>query len=113
MAVCSFCGREIPHGTGTMLIRNDAKILWFCSSKCEKNMTKLNRKPRNQPWTKEAASAKHAAKVTAQHKSEAAESAKLVEPAKQKKAEKAAKKVKPDAAHVAPTRNAAGDGGGV
>ncbi|MEM5782605.1 MAG: 50S ribosomal protein L24e, partial [Candidatus Aenigmatarchaeota archaeon] len=35
---CSFCGNEIEKGTGTMFVKNDGKIFFFCSSKCEKNM---------------------------------------------------------------------------
>jgi len=52
MALCSFCGNEIPKGTGSMLVKKDAKILWFCSRKCEKNMISLGRNPRNIRWTK-------------------------------------------------------------
>jgi large subunit ribosomal protein L24e len=62
MTNCSFCGKEIPKGTGTMFIKKDAKVFWFCSNKCEKNMLKLNRKPRNKAWTAEAKSVKESAK---------------------------------------------------
>ncbi len=53
MAKCSFCSETIEPGTGKMLIMKDAKILYFCSNKCEKNMFKLNRKPRTTRWTGE------------------------------------------------------------
>jgi len=46
MRKCSFCNREIPPGTGVMFVKNDGKIFYFCSSKCEKNMLKLGRKAR-------------------------------------------------------------------
>ncbi len=50
---CNFCGKNIPKGTGKMYVKKDAKIFYFCSSKCEKNMLKLKHKPRTTRWTKE------------------------------------------------------------
>lgn len=52
MVSCSFCGKVIPKGTGKMFVKKDGKILYFDSLKCEKNLLKLNRKPRNTKWTK-------------------------------------------------------------
>lgn len=52
MVKCSFCGEQIPSGTGKMYVKKDSKILFFCQNKCEKNMIKLGRKARNQKWTK-------------------------------------------------------------
>lgn len=49
---CSFCGYEIDKGTGIMYVKKDGKVLYFCKSKCEKNMLKLGRKPLNVKWTK-------------------------------------------------------------
>jgi len=49
---CSFCGLEIEKGTGIMFVKNDGKILYFCSSKCEKNMLKLKREPSKVKWVK-------------------------------------------------------------
>ncbi len=51
MVKCSFCGTDIPKGTGKILVKTDGKILNFCSSKCEKNLLKLKRKPREHKWT--------------------------------------------------------------
>ncbi|MEM5872060.1 MAG: 50S ribosomal protein L24e [Candidatus Aenigmatarchaeota archaeon] len=34
---CSICKNNIPRGTGKMFVRNDGKIFYFCSSKCQKN----------------------------------------------------------------------------
>jgi len=51
MVKCSFCGKVIEKGTGKMFIKNDGKILYFCSTKCEKNMLQLKRKPREHQWT--------------------------------------------------------------
>lgn len=48
---CSFCDRQVAKGSGTMLAKNDGSILWFCSSKCKKNMTELGRDPRKFKWT--------------------------------------------------------------
>ena len=51
MVKCSFCGKDIEFGTGKIYVKTDGKVLHFCSMKCEKNLLKLNRKPRNFKWT--------------------------------------------------------------
>jgi len=51
MAKCTFCGINIPPGTGKIFVQKDAKILYFCSSKCDKNMLKLKRKPITTRWS--------------------------------------------------------------
>ncbi|MCH8003876.1 MAG: 50S ribosomal protein L24e [Nanoarchaeota archaeon] len=51
MPKCTFCGINIPRGTGKMYVQKDAKILYFCSSKCKKNMLKLRRKPITTKWS--------------------------------------------------------------
>ncbi len=91
MAHCSFCGAEIPRGTGLLYIKKDAKNYWFCSRKCEKNLIQLRRKPRNQPWTAEAKTNKEVAKATAEHREAKPEPEKS--PAKVAKAEQ--KEAKP------------------
>ncbi len=53
MVKCRFCGTQIPKGTGKMYVKIDGSIFYFCSSKCEKNMLKLGRKPAKQKWTEE------------------------------------------------------------
>ncbi|MBS3134911.1 50S ribosomal protein L24e [Candidatus Woesearchaeota archaeon] len=53
MSNCSFCGKGIEKGTGKMFVFNSGKVFYFCSSKCEKNMLKLKRKPHQTRWTKE------------------------------------------------------------
>jgi large subunit ribosomal protein L24e len=69
MAKCSFCGINIPKGNGVMYVKKDGKIFYFHAKKCEKNMFKLNRKPRETKWTKEfhdiKASKKHDTKAAA------------------------------------------------
>ena len=51
MVKCTFCGNNILRGTGKMHVKKDAKILYFCSSKCQKNMLKLRRKPITTRWS--------------------------------------------------------------
>ena len=48
---CSFCNRPVAKGSGTMLVKNDGTVYWFCSSKCKKNMLVLKRDPRRLKWT--------------------------------------------------------------
>lgn len=50
MPKCTFCSNEMEQGTGKMLVKNDGKIIYFCSSKCEKNMMKLKRNPVKMGW---------------------------------------------------------------
>ena len=52
MVICSFCGKDIESGTGKMLVKTDGRIVYFCTTKCEKNLLKLKRKPREHKWTK-------------------------------------------------------------
>jgi len=48
---CSFCGKKIVPGTGKMYVRNDGRVLYFCSRKCQKNMLELRRDPKKVRWT--------------------------------------------------------------
>lgn len=68
MAKCSFCGAIIEKGTGIMFVKKDAKIFYFCSTKCEKNLFKLSRKPRTTRWTVEYAREKQAGKTNVKQK---------------------------------------------
>ncbi|MBN1792827.1 50S ribosomal protein L24e [Candidatus Woesearchaeota archaeon] len=58
MVKCDFCKGTIEPGTGKLYIKKDGKMIYFCSTKCEKNMLKLGRKPRNVRWTGEFAHTK-------------------------------------------------------
>jgi large subunit ribosomal protein L24e len=49
---CFFCNKLVKHGTGVMFVRNDGKIFYFCSSKCEKNALKLGREARKYKWAR-------------------------------------------------------------
>lgn len=51
---CSFCGSKVELGTGKMFVKKKGSVLYFCSSKCEKNMMKLRRIPRRVRWTKKS-----------------------------------------------------------
>ncbi len=51
MLKCSFCSSELRPGTGTMLVKNEGKILYWCSSKCENNAA-LGRNPAKTGWTR-------------------------------------------------------------
>jgi large subunit ribosomal protein L24e len=54
MVNCTFCGHSLEKGTGKMFVKNDGKVLYFCSTKCEKNLLNLKRKPREHKWTVES-----------------------------------------------------------
>ena len=47
---CSFCKENIEAGTGKMFVKDDGKVFYFCSSKCEKNMLKLRREAKDVKW---------------------------------------------------------------
>lgn len=49
---CSFCGIEIPRGTGLIFIRKDGSRLDFCSRKCDRSV-QMGRKNRKIRWTEE------------------------------------------------------------
>lgn len=46
---CSICGSNISKGSGKMFVRNDGRIFYFCSSKCQRNF-KLGRDPKKLKW---------------------------------------------------------------
>jgi large subunit ribosomal protein L24e len=52
MSKCTFCGNSIERGTGKIYVKKDAKILHFCSMKCEKNHIKLGRKFLETRWSR-------------------------------------------------------------
>ena len=51
MANCNFCGKTLEKGTGKMFIKDNGKILFFCTRKCEKNLLVFKRKGREHKWT--------------------------------------------------------------
>jgi large subunit ribosomal protein L24e len=46
---CSFCKKEILPGRGKMFVKNDGRIFYFCSSKCEKYFF-MGKDPRKLKW---------------------------------------------------------------
>ena len=44
MVKCTYCGREIPKGTGTMYVHKVGTLNYFCSNRCFRNSTILHRK---------------------------------------------------------------------
>lgn len=50
---CTFCGNVVRRGTEVIYVTKRGKALYFCSQKCEKNMLKLRRKPRETKWTED------------------------------------------------------------
>jgi len=48
---CTFCGKDIPPGTGMMYIRTNGEIYHFCNSKCRKFKITYNKNPRLIRWT--------------------------------------------------------------
>ncbi len=51
MPTCSFCGKEIPPGTGLMYVFKSGKVMWFCSKKCRVHALERKRKPTKVRWT--------------------------------------------------------------
>ncbi len=51
MVKCVFCGKEEKSFRGTHYIKNTGIVLYFCSSKCRKNLLKLKRDKRKFKWT--------------------------------------------------------------
>lgn len=51
---CSFCGNKIEPGTGKLYARRDGTIYYFCSSKCESNVS-LGRVSRRIKWARKGA----------------------------------------------------------
>ena len=54
MPRCSFCKQNYEFPIGLTLILNDGNILYFCSSKCKKNMLKLKRDNKKVNWVRKA-----------------------------------------------------------
>ena len=46
---CTFCGSDIPKGTGKMFVRNTGEIFYFDKSKCEKNFF-MGREKKKLKW---------------------------------------------------------------
>ncbi len=53
MAKCSFCSQDLSPGTGKMFVKNDGKIFFYCSKKCERN-SNLKRMPAKVNWIRKS-----------------------------------------------------------
>ncbi|MAG21963.1 MAG: 50S ribosomal protein L24e [Candidatus Diapherotrites archaeon] len=64
MAKCSFCGKAMMKGSGTLFAKKDGTAYFFCSNKCQKNMLSLKRSPHATKWTEFHHDEKKAVKKT-------------------------------------------------
>ncbi|MCK4335682.1 MAG: 50S ribosomal protein L24e [Candidatus Aenigmarchaeota archaeon] len=46
---CSVCKSNVLKGSGKMFVRNDGRIFYFCSSKCQKNWN-MGREGKKLKW---------------------------------------------------------------
>ena len=51
MPTCSFCKKHYEFPKGLTVFLNDGKTVYFCSSKCRRNLA-LKRDPRKTNWVK-------------------------------------------------------------
>lgn len=49
MVKCSFCSADIEVGTGKMMVKNDGRIFYYCSKKCERSAA-MGRVPAKMGW---------------------------------------------------------------
>jgi len=49
---CSFCAGEVEPGTGTMFVKRDGQVFFFCSSSCRKQQLRLGRVGHRLKWTR-------------------------------------------------------------
>ena len=55
MSICSFCGKTVSVGSGVTMFKRDGTALYFCSRKCEKNIS-MGRNPARFKWTEKYSS---------------------------------------------------------
>lgn len=48
---CTFCGKEIEEGRGTIYAKKDGTKYYFCSGKCKKNLLDKKYKSHKTKWT--------------------------------------------------------------
>jgi large subunit ribosomal protein L24e len=51
---CSFCSKTIEPGTGKLYAKKDGTVFYFCSAKCENNVS-LGRVTRKTKWARKGA----------------------------------------------------------
>jgi large subunit ribosomal protein L24e len=72
---CSFCAGEVEPGTGTMYVKRDGTIFYFCTSSCRKQQLKLGRVGHRLKWTRA-----HSMKQAAEKSSAAGRGARAAKP---------------------------------
>jgi len=87
MVECSFCGGKLAPGTGLLFVKKEGTMLFFCSSKCEKNLLVLKRRPTATKWAQAFLASKEAGKEVKVEK-------KPVEEKREKKARQKKKRVR-------------------
>lgn len=50
---CTFCGGQIPEGSGKVFVKIDGRVFHYCNSKCQKNFN-MGRHAKNITWTETA-----------------------------------------------------------
>ncbi len=50
---CTFCGKEILDGTGTIYAKKDGTTYYFCTRKCKTNMLTKKYRAHKTKWTNE------------------------------------------------------------
>jgi large subunit ribosomal protein L24e len=83
---CSFCAGEVEPGTGTMFVKRDGSVFYFCTSSCRKQQMNLGRVGHRLKWTRA-----HTMKVAAEQSSATARGVKAAAAAAPKGAAPSAK----------------------
>src|SRR5579862_2935804 len=98
---CSFCADEVEPGTGTMYVKRDGTIFWFCTSSCRKQQLHLGRVGHRLKWTRA-----HSLKRAAEQSSAAGRGARAAKVAAAAAAAKKPTKKTPTEAPVTPAEAA-------
>lgn len=105
---CSFCAGEVEPGTGTMFVKRDGTVFYFCTSSCRKQQLHLGRVGHRLKWTRA-----HSMKRAAEQSSAAGRGARAAKagtpppaPVKKAHAKKAEPETPPTKAPEAPAEKA-------
>jgi len=90
MPRCSFC-KKYKHPRGLTLVLNDGNLLYFCSSKCQRNHG-LKRDPKKTNWVKREKKGKVTEEEGTKPISKPKETPKVEEKVEEKSEEKVAEK---------------------
>jgi len=70
MPRCSFCKQNYEFPYGLTYVLKDGNILYFCSSKCRKNMLDLKRDNKKVNWVRKAEISEEVSENTSGNKEE-------------------------------------------